>query len=68
MPQELPELPLFQHDLDASSAFTPESLIEAVRAERGLPREPAPEVCSLEFDGDPTDWIAATGRAKKWAP
>jgi uridine phosphorylase len=53
---------------DAPSAFTPEVLLEAVRAERNLPRDPVPEVCVLEFDGDLTDWLVATGRTKRWRP
>lgn len=59
-------LPLFQHALGAPSAFTPESLMEAVRVERNLPPDPVPEVCVLEFDGDLTDWLAASGNAKAW--
>jgi hypothetical protein len=66
MSNEMKYLPLFQHALDAPSAFTPESLLEAVRAERNLPRDPVPEVCVLEFDGDLTDWLVATERAKRW--
>jgi len=66
MPNEQPNLPLFGHDLAASSAFTAAALLEAVRAERNLPRDPVPEVCVLEFDGDLTDWLVATGRAKRW--
>jgi uridine phosphorylase len=61
-------LPLLQHALNAPSAFTPENLLEAVRTERDLPRDPVPEVCILEFDGDLTDWLAGTGLATKWRP
>lgn len=68
MPNELKRPPLLQHSLDKPSVFTPESLIEAVRAERNLPREPVPEVCVLEFDGDLTDWLVANGHARKWRP
>jgi uridine phosphorylase len=60
--------PLLDHALDSPSTFTPESLLDAVRAERNLPRDPVPEVCVLEFDGDLTDWLAATGHAKRWDP
>ena len=60
--------PLLDHAWDAPSAFTPDALLEAVRAERNLPRDPVPEVCVLEFDGDLTDWLVATGRAKRWCP
>jgi len=68
MSNEDKHLPLFQHALDAPSAFTPESLLEAVRAERNLPQDPVPEVCVLEFDGDLTDWLVATGHANRWRP
>lgn len=66
MRQEKQNLPLLEHALAAPSAFTPEALVEAVRVERNLPRDPVPNVCVLEFDGDLTDWLVATGRAKKW--
>ena len=66
MSNKQPNLPLFGHALAAPSAFTAETLLEAVRAERNLPRDPVPEVCVLEFDGDLTDWLVATGRAKRW--
>ena len=63
-------VPLFAHALDAPTAFSPEALVEAVRSERGIAREPIPEVCILEFDGDLTDWLVSTGAAKpcdSWA-
>jgi len=59
-------VPLLDHPLRAPSAFTPEALLEAVRLERSLAPEPVPEVCILEFDGDLTDWLAATGRVRRW--
>ena len=59
-------IPLLAHPLEASSAFTPETLLEAVRIARSLPREPVPPICILEFDGDLTDWLIATGTAKPW--
>ena len=68
MPNEDNRLPLFDHLLDAPSAFTPEGLIEAVRADRRLPADPAPEVCVLDFDGDLTDWLVASGHATRWRP
>jgi len=68
MPKGEPNLPLLRHALDAESVFTPDALLEAVRTERNLAAGRAPEVCVLEFDGDLTDWLAATGRAKRWAP
>jgi uridine phosphorylase len=52
------------HPLEQASAFTPEALIAAVRRKRGLAAEPVPPVCVLDFDGDLTDWLAATGAAQ----
>jgi uridine phosphorylase len=66
MSDEKRGFPLIEHALSAPSAFTPESLLEAVRIERGLPQDPVPEVCVLDFDGDLTDWLVATRRAKRW--
>ncbi len=63
-------LPLFDHALGAPTAFTPESLVEAVRADRRLSSEPIPQVCVLDFDGDLTDWLVSTRSAqpcKSWA-
>ena len=63
-------LPLLNHALGAPTAFFPKDLVEAVRVKRRLPHEPVPEVCVLEFDGDLTDWLVATGAAKpceSWA-
>jgi len=63
-------LPLFEHPLDEPTAFSPEALMEAVRAERHIPREPIPQVCVLELDGDLTDWLVSTGAVhalKSWA-
>ena len=59
-------IPLLAHPLEEPSAFTPEALLEAVRAARSLPREPVPPICILEFDGDLTDWLISTGAAKPW--
>jgi uridine phosphorylase len=64
------ELPLLRHRLAETSAFTPESLIAAVRAERTLPVEPVPSICVLEFDGDLTDWLVEQGKVsclQSWA-
>ena len=55
-------LPLLNHPLREPTAFTPEALLAAVRAERGLLAEPPPPVCVLDFDGDLTDWLVAQGR------
>ncbi len=63
-------IPLLEHPLKASSAFTPEGLIAAVRAERGLATDPVPSICILEFDGDLTDWLVSTGAVQplhSWA-
>jgi len=61
------DLPLLNHPLKEPTAFTPEALVAAVRAERGLPLEPVPPVCILEFDGDLTDWLVSTGAARPWS-
>jgi len=57
---------LLAHPLDEPTAFTPEALLEAVRAGRRLPQAPVPQICILEFDGDLTDWLISTGIAKHW--
>jgi uridine phosphorylase len=59
-------VPLLAHPLEEPSAFTPEALLEAARVSRGLPRDPVPPVCILDFDGDLTDWLVATGAAELW--
>ncbi len=44
--------------------------MDAVRADRHLKALPIPEVCILEFDGDLTDWLVSTGKARRndhWA-
>ena len=60
------DIPLLTHPLGESSAFTPEGLLDAVRAARGLPHEPVPPICVLDFDGDLTDWLISTGAVKPW--
>jgi uridine phosphorylase len=63
-------LPLFDHALDSPTDFTPEALVEAVRADRRISMEPIPQTCVLEFDGDLTDWLLSTGAVKpcnSWA-
>jgi uridine phosphorylase len=63
-------LPLLQHALESASAFTPERLMNAVRAERGLANEPVPQLCILDFDGDLSDRLAeegATSPLASWA-
>lgn len=64
------DLCLLNHPLEEPSAFTPEALVSAVRAERGLAPLPVPPVCLLDFDGDLTDWMVSTGAARpcpSWA-
>ncbi len=64
------DLSLLDHPMEEPSAFTPETLISAVRAERGLASLPVPPVCVLDFDGDLTDWMVGTGAARlcpSWA-
>lgn len=51
-------LPLLKHPVQSPSAFTPERLMEAVRAERELALEPVPPLCVLDFDGDLSDHLA----------
>jgi uridine phosphorylase len=63
-------MPLLQHSLESPSAFTPERMMEAVRAERSLANEPVPPLCVLDFDGDLSDSLAEEGRTspvKSWA-
>jgi len=59
-------LPLLNHPNDEPSAFTPEALMSAVRAERGLATLPVPPICLLDFDGDLTDWMVNTGAARPY--
>lgn len=59
-------VPLLHHDLDSPSAFTPERLMAAVRAERGLEDTSVPPLCVLDFDGDVSDYLAATGVTSPW--
>jgi uridine phosphorylase len=60
-------LPLLQHPLESPSAFTPERLMAAVRAERGLAQQPVPPLCVLDFDGDLSDRLAAQGITSPWS-
>lgn len=66
-PRMTERLPLLGHPIDSPTAFSPQSLVDAVRAERRLEVMPIPEVCVLEFDGDLTDWLVSTGLAKRFA-
>ncbi len=65
--KETSELPLLNHPLEETPAFTPDALLEAVRNEKNLPRDPIPRVCLLDFDGDATDWLVASGSARRCA-
>jgi uridine phosphorylase len=63
-------VPLLRHPYWSPSAFTPEALVRAVRAERGIGSEKIPSVCVLDFDGDLTDWLIEKGvvhRCTDWA-
>jgi hypothetical protein len=63
-------LPLLQHALQSPSAFTPERLMAAGRADRGLAQEAVPPLCVLDFDGDLSDRRAeegCTAPVKSWA-
>ena len=59
-------LPLLTHPVQSPSAFTPERLMEAVRAERELSPEPVPPVCVLDFDGDLSDHLAEQHLSSPW--
>jgi uridine phosphorylase len=62
--------PLLSHPHFSPSAFTPEALVRAVRAERGIGTEDVPAICVLDFDGDLTDWLNTNGLARpciSWA-
>lgn len=65
------DIPLLgSHALDEESAFLPEDLLTAVRKLRGIPEREVPPICILEFDGDLTDSMAASGELlpfKSWA-
>lgn len=50
---------------EEESVFTPESLVENARQQKGLPEEPVPEVCVLDPDGDIVRQLVATGEAYK---
>lgn len=63
-------LPILNHTLEETSAFTPENLMESVRQSRKVPAGVIPSLCILEFDGDLTDWLVRQGLAKpfeSWA-
>jgi uridine phosphorylase len=60
-------LPLLEHPLQEQTVFTPEALLDAVREGKGLSRDPVPRVCLLDFDGDITDWLVSSEKAKRVA-
>lgn len=60
-------LPLLRHALESPSAFTPERLMAAVRADRGLAQEAVPPLCVLDFDGDLSDHLATRGITSAWS-
>lgn len=60
-------LPLFRHRLSSPSAFRPEVLVQAVRAERAMESVQAPPICVLDFDGDLTDWLVKTDIAHPYS-
>lgn len=63
-------VPLLNHPYLSPSAFTPEVLVRAARAARGIGSEKIPSVCVLDFDGDLTDWLIEKGlvhRCTHWA-
>src|SRR5262249_53905665 len=49
------DLPLLDHPVEETSAFTAQGLLDAVKAERSLASTRVPSVCVLEFDGDLSD-------------
>jgi uridine phosphorylase len=59
-------IPLLSHPLTSESEFTPQALIEAVRAKRGLVSVAVPEVCVMEFDGDLTDQLVQCKAVYPW--
>ena len=63
--------PILRHkDYEASSAFTPESLLRQARRQKQLPHIAVPEVCILDPDGDIVRYLRAAKRASRhdgWA-
>lgn len=49
--------PLLSHPLGADSVFRAADLMQAVRDARGLPDQPVPPICVLDFDGDLSDGL-----------
>ena len=64
-----PPILLHKH-YDATSAFTPESLLREARRQKSLPTVAVPEFCLLDPDGDIVRHLRASGRADRhpgWA-
>lgn len=64
-----PPILLHKH-YDATSAFTPESLLREARRQKSLPTVAVPEICLLDPDGDIVRHLRASGRADRhpgWA-
>jgi len=58
------EVPLLTHALDEPAAFRPETLVESVKALRGIDAVRIPELCVLEYDGDLTDKLIERGEVR----
>lgn len=63
--------PILRHKhYEASSAFTPESLLRQARRQKQLPNTAVPEICVLDPDGDIVRYLRAAERASRhdgWA-
>jgi uridine phosphorylase len=60
--------PILSHKhYEASSAFTPESLLREARRQKRLSAAPVPEICVLDPDGDIVRHLRAGGRADRHA-
>jgi uridine phosphorylase len=65
-PADDPPSPLFEPKAtDEASVFTPESLLDGARRQKGLPERSVPDVCVLDPDGDLVRRLAASGAAHK---
>ena len=72
MPMSETNIPpiLSRKHYDASSAFTPESLLRETRRQKGLFPAAVPEICVLDPDGDIVRYLRGAGRADRhpgWA-
>jgi hypothetical protein len=60
--------PILSHKrYEASSAFTPESLLREARRQKGLPTVTVPNICILDPDGDIAWHLRAAGGATRHA-